>query len=123
MMLYKVMLCLFIFGLVAGAVNESGLSATVTVPYSNVEITEADAQDLTEGIGNGGINALSLISAVFVFGRVIGSAALAVFTILPILLAFGVPEWIAIIIQAPIWLVEIIGLYQLYTGHQMIGMD
>ena len=123
MMLYKLVLCLFIFGLVAGAINESGLSSTVTIPASNVEITEADAESLTEGVGTTGINALSLISVVFTFGKVIGSAVLAVFTVLPLLLSFGVPELIAVVIQTPIWLVEIFGLYQLYTGHQTLGMD
>lgn len=123
MMLYKVMLCLFIFGLVAGAINESGLSSTVTIPASNVEITEQDAEDLTAGVGTSGINALSLISVVFTFAKVIGSAALAVFTVLPLLISFGVPEYIAVVIQSPIWIVEIFGLYQLYTGHQTLGQD
>ena len=123
MMLYRVMLCLFIFGFVAGGINESGLYSTATVPYSNVEITENDVTDLTGGVGSGAVNALFIISALVTFGKILGSAFVALLTILPILLAFKMPVWLALMFQGPVWLVEIWGLYEFYTGHQTIGMD
>jgi hypothetical protein len=59
------------------------------------------------------------------------SGFLAVLTILPlfcsILTAFGVPLLIAVpigmIIQGPVWFVELNGIYQLLTGYNEQGME
>ena len=42
--------------------------------------------------------------------------------IIPMLMAWGIPFWIAGMIQAPITLIEAFAIYQLYTGNQMGGM-
>lgn len=121
MMLYKIMLSLFVFGLVAGAINVAGIYS-VTVPGSDVSISAADVEDFA-GSSDDGLNYFYVYSGIAAAVRVLGGAILACITILPLLQAFGVPVWLGMILQGPIWLVTIWGLYQFRSGYQTQGMD
>lgn len=121
MMLYRIMLCLFTFGLIAGAINEAGIYS-VAVPGSDVSISAADVEDFA-GSGDDGLNVFYIYSGVATAARVLGGAILACITILPLLSGFGVPAWLGMILQGPIWLVTIWGLYQFRSGYQTQGMD
>lgn len=121
MMLYRIMLCLFIFGLVAGAINEAGVY-NVSLPGNDVSITAADVEDFA-GSSDDGLNVFSAYNGIATAARVLGGAILACITILPILWAYGVPTWLGMIVQGPVWLVTIWGLYQFRSGHQTQGMD
>ena len=121
MMLYRIMLCLFIFGLVAGAINEAGVY-NVSLPGSDVSLSAADVEDFASS-SDDGLNFFFVYSGVAAAVRVLGGAILACITILPILYAYGVPVWLGMIVQGPVWLVTIWGLYQFRSGHQTQGMD
>ena len=121
MMLYKIMLSLFIFGLVAGALNASGIYS-VAVPESGVTISEADVVDFASS-SDDGLNFFYIYSGIATAVRVLGGAILACITILPLLSQFGIPAWLGMIIQGPIWLVTVWGLYQFRSGYQTQGMD
>jgi len=59
MMLYRIMLCLFIFGLASGAINEAGVY-NVSLPGSDVNIVAADVEDFASS-SDGGLNVFSAL--------------------------------------------------------------
>jgi hypothetical protein len=122
MKLYSILLFLFIFGLVSSGINESGLFS-VDIPATESGFEEANVQELTEGVANTGLNPITGFTIILTFFRVFASAVLAIITIIPILSSWGVPIWLGAMVQAPIWLVEVAGFYQLATGHNMLGME
>ena len=121
MMLYKIMLSLFIFGLVAGAINESDIYDP-RVPDPGFTIDESAVIGFTDS-QNDPLNFFFIFSAIATALRVLAGAFLAVLTILPLLHALGVPVVWGMMIQGPIWLVTVWGLYQFRSGHQTQGMD
>jgi hypothetical protein len=123
MKLYAIMLFLFIFGFVNAGINEAGIF-DVKLPNSNPQITEAQAGQFTQGVGElNPLNPFFIYSMIVSFLKMFGQACLAVVTILPLMYSYGVPIYIGMMIQGPIWLVEAVGIYQLVTGYQMQGMD
>lgn len=122
MKLYSILLFLFIFGLVSAGLNESGMFE-VSIPTNENDLEESNIQEIGEGVENTGINPLTGFMLIFTFFRIFFSAVMAIVTILPILSAWGVPLWAGMMVQGPIWIVEIAGFYQFVTGHQMQGME
>ena len=122
MKLYTILLTLFIFGFVTSGINESGMFKQ-KVPETDLGFNDTDVQEITEGAQAVGTNPVSAIAMIGVFFRVLASAVLALITILPILSSWGAPLWAGMMIQGPIWLVEVVGLYQWATGHNMLGME
>ena len=123
MMLYKIVLCLVIFGAVAGAINDAGFYTTKLPTTGNTGITEAQVRDLSQSAQNTAVNPFSAFSLLLMLGGVLLNAFLAVITVIPLLMSYGVPAEFAVMIQTPIWLVTAFGVYQMYTGHQATGMD
>ena len=121
MMLYKIMLALVIFGAVIGAINESGIYS-VQIPETGATIEEEDVISFTEAQDDP-LNYFFIFSAIASALKVLGSAFLAVLTIVPQLKALGLDYIWAFMIQTPIWLVEVWGIYQFKTGYQTQGMD
>ena len=118
MMLYKVVMAVFIFGAVISGINDSGIFAYKLPETSLNTPGQAEVRELTNSTGNVE-NPLALASATITFLKALSGGLLAVFTILPMLLAFGCPAWLAGIIQAPIWLIYIAGIYQMVTGNRV----
>ena len=121
MMLYKIMLALFTFGFVIGAINAAGIY-DVAIPDTTTTIDEESVVKFTEAQDDP-LNYFFIFSAISTALHVLGSAFLAVITILPQLHALGIPVVWGMMIQGPIWLVEIWGIYQFKTGYQTQGMD
>ena len=119
---YSIMLFLLIFGWVAGGINASGLY-DAQAPTSEIGIEEADVIEITEGMSSQDVNPLTMYSIIITMGNVLCSGFLALLTILPFLLSWGCPFWAAMMIQGPIWLVEVVGIYQAYTGYNWEGMS
>ena len=122
MKLYAILLTLFVFGFVTAGINESGMFSH-QMPETDIGFNESDVQEITEGTSNVGTNPVSAIAMIGLFLRVFASAVLALVTILPILMSWGCPIWAAMMVQGPVWLVEVVGLYQFATGHTMLGME
>ena len=121
MMLYKIMLVLFIFGATVSGLNESGLFAYKMNEASGARLDEVQISEYTNSTTSSSIGSFNVLSAVFSFMKVIASGLGAVVAISFVLISYGVPPWIAGIIQAPIWVVELFGVYQLVTGN--IGVE
>lgn len=122
MISYKIALALFIFGIIIGSVNSLGIFP-MQVPGTSFSLTEQDVRDVTEGAKAVGASPLFFPLVLLQLGGILLSALIMVLTILPFLLAFGIPVEIGIIFQAPIWLAYIYDVFQLWTGHFAGGSD
>ena len=122
MKLYTILLTLFIFGFVTAGINESGMFSH-QLPETEMNFNDTSVSEVTKGVEAVGTNPLSVVSMVIVFFRVLASAVLALVTILPILMSWGVPIWAGMMVQGPVWFVEFIGFYQAATGHNLLGME
>lgn len=123
MMIYKIVLFLMIFGAISGVINESGFYS-VKVPTTGYKgMTEAQVTDLSNSAANTPVNAFSGFAVIVSLVKIIGSSFLAVATVIPFLVGFGMEANFAVAIQGIIWFVTAIGLYQMYTGHQLSGME
>jgi hypothetical protein len=117
-MLYKVILFLFVFGAVCTGLNTSGIFTTQMPVQSTASISQTQITDLTNTT-QGPVAALGVVSFMALFiGSILGGL-LAVLSIIPMMTAWGIPLWIALIFQTPLWLVEIAGIYKLVTGIDM----
>jgi len=122
MKLYTILLTLFIFGFVTSGINTSGMF-TQKMPETDIGFSDSSVQEITEGAEAVGTNPVSIIAMIGLFFHVFASAVLAIITILPILSSWGCPLWAGMMIQGPVWLVEVVGLYQFATGHNVLGME
>jgi len=122
MKFYSVLLTLFIFGFVTAGINTSGMFQH-QIPQTNSAISQGTVQDISTGVQSIGIDWFSAFNAIMLFFTVLAEAAIAVATVLPILSSWGVPLWAGMMIQGPLWFVEIVGFYGLATGHMMLGME
>lgn len=123
MMLYKIVLCLLIVGGVTSVINESGFYS-MHIPESGMTgMSEAQVTDLTNSAKSAPTNPFSMFIVLQTLVSVLISTFLVVITVIPLLTAYGVPFGFACMIQAIVWTVMAVGVYQMYTGHQMPGMD
>ena len=130
MKFYSVVIALFVFGFVCQALVEiGGLSA---IPVSKASISEAQVTDLQNGMTDAAaLGPLFPYQIIVTFIRVIGMGVIAIFSILPLFLqytgALHISPLVAIpvgmIIQGPLWWVEINGLYQMTSGHTYQSME
>lgn len=123
MMLYKLMLVLFIFGAVIGAINEAGLYESTVLPESGATIDEAEVTEITGSLSDSTVTPFTVIQILMSCGKVLLGGMLSIVTIIPIMVSYGVPIVWASMVQAPIWLIEVWGVYEFYTGHQTAGQD
>ena len=120
---YSVFLFLFILGVVSGGINTLGIFDT-TLPQSNVQtITQAQVMDLSNTAASAGLNPFFIFYIIQSFGKVLFTGLLTCATVLPLMMQYGVPMSIAMMFQAPIWVVMAFGIYQLITGSNMGGME
>lgn len=120
---YSVFLFLFIMGVVSGGINTLGIFDT-SLPQSNVQtITQAQVMDLSNTAASAGLNPFFIFYIIQSFGKVLFTGLLTCATVLPLMMQYGVPMSIAMMFQAPIWVVMAFGIYQLITGYNMGGME
>jgi hypothetical protein len=115
MMLYKIILFLFILGSVSTGLNASGIFPAQMPVQSTATINQAQITDLTNST-KGPVSPLSVISIGMLFVGSILGGLLAVVFVVPLMLAYGIPMYIALMFQGPLWIVEAFGVYQIVTG-------
>lgn len=123
MMLYKIMLCLTVFGAVAGMMNTLNFYGLQSPTTGNPGVTEEQATEVTGAVSNSPLNMFTGYFVLMLLLNVLGSAALALVTVIPFLVAWGVPVELATAIQVPIWLVLAWGVYEMWTGHTPPAQD
>ena len=120
---YSIFLFLFILGTVNSGINTLGIFDT-TLPQSNVQtINQAQVMDLSNTAASAGLNPFFIFYIIQSFGKVLFTGLLTCATVLPLMMQYGVPMSIAMMFQAPIWVVMAFGIYQLITGYNMGGME
>jgi len=122
MKLYDIFLFILIIGAVSEGFNTSGMF-DVTVPTSRTALDGTQVVEVSEAVENEGINAFTAVSLLLLMIRMLIAAFIAVCTIIPLGMSWGFPAWALLMIQVPIWGVEMFGFYQLVTGHTAGGME
>ena len=121
---YDIMLALFIIGIVSTALNTIGILPS-SFPAQNEAMNESTVEDITGLAQSSESNVNSLFSSIMLV-KMLGffiSIFFTILTVIPFLLEWGVPPDIAIMIQLPIWLLEIIFIAQFITGRSMKQME
>jgi hypothetical protein len=123
---YDIILILFIFGAVGQCFNEFHVFNT-PIPDSGVTITEHQVTEYQSSTTPTTTDDLAWTSIIFVGLKVLGSAVLAVFTIVPLVISLlqmvGIDiitaASLALLIQVPVWFVTIMGWYEWSTGRSL----
>ena len=123
MMLYKIMLCLTVFGAVSGMMNTLNFYGLQSPETGNPGITEEQATGMAASVTNSPLNMITGYFVLMALLNILLSAALALITVIPFLMAWGVPLELATAIQVPIWLVMAWGVYEMWTGHTSPAQD
>ena len=117
--LYDILLFLFILGSVTQGFNEVGVFG-VTVPDAGLSLNETSVTEIQDSANSVDINDYSLWNIIAAFMRVIGAGVVAMFTIVPLCVSIfqsvgldlGLSLILAGILQAPVTLVTLFGLYE-----------
>jgi hypothetical protein len=124
--LYQILLFLFIFGAVTQGINEMAIFP-VKVTSINTTISGATVTNLQSGALSQSANDFNVWNTVFSFMRVIGMGLTALVTVIPVVWTICVnagcdPTLAAImagLLQAPLTIVTLFGLFEWWTGRQV----
>lgn len=112
MRIYKIIAFVIVFQFVFGGITASGIF-DATISGQSISITQADVEEVTDIAQNiDNVNVLFAISVGWRMFSVFARMAWTAVTIIPILTEFGVPVYIAAMVQGPIWLVYLWGIIQ-----------
>ena len=123
--LYDIILVLIIFGAVGQCFNEFHVFET-PIP-KGVSITEDQVVEYQTSTTPDSVDDYTWTDILLIGLRVIGSAALAVITIIPIVISllmsvgvdFQTAATLAVMIQGPVWFLQIAGWYEWSTGRSL----
>ena len=112
---YSIALALFVFGFVVGALNTMAIADTHLVAPS-ISFGTAQIYEITNGAQQAPPSFLhDAISLASLFGALLEGLKTAL-TILPLMISYGVPTPVALIVQGPIWLVYAVGIISWVTN-------
>jgi hypothetical protein len=123
---YDIILVLFIFGAVGQCFNEFQVFGVV-IPDSGVTISESTVTEYQSSTNPTTVDDFTWTNIILSGLKILGSAMLAVFTIIPLVISlcqavgvdFATAATLALIIQVPIWFVTIAGWYEWSTGRSL----
>lgn len=110
---------LVVFGMVSGILNTSGI-LPMTAPEGAYSLLDsATITDITEGMTEGEFNLLGGLSSIgtaagIIFGGIINALAFA-----PLLIAYGVPSWLAVALNAPVWFIYAVDVMNWFGNRQL----
>lgn len=123
---YDIILVLFIFGAVGQCFNEFNVFG-VSIPDSGVTISESQVTEYQSSTNPTTVDDFTWTNIILIGLKVLGSAVLAVFTIIPLVISlcqacgvdFATSATLAVLIQVPVWFVTIMGWYEWSTGRSL----
>lgn len=123
---YDIILVLFIFGAVGQCFNEFAVFG-VTIPDSGVTITESTVTEYQSSTNPTTVDDFTWTNIILAGLRILGSAMLAVFTIVPLLISLlqmvGIDlvtaAILSLLVQVPVWFVSIAGWCEWSTGRSL----
>jgi hypothetical protein len=124
--LYSLLLFLFVFGAVTGAINSLGVFDTA-IPTNGAQLNTSTVRDIQAGSENTPIFFLNYVMVAVAFLKVIGAGVLAMFLVAPLIYQIftmmGMDAVtagaISLMIQAPITFVTLFGLFEWWSGRQV----
>lgn len=125
--LYTILLFLFVFGAVTQGFNELGLF-TFNLPTSPNQVPNySTVTNMQSGAESTPLNAWNTIQMILSMMKVIGAGVIAMFWIAPIITPYftlmGINAVMAgalcTMIQAPLTIIAIVGLYEWWTGRSV----
>lgn len=124
--LYDIVLILMIFGAVGQCFNEFHVFGVV-IPDAGTTVTEDMAREYQGASTPQSADDFTWTNVIISGLKIIGSAVLAVFTVIPLIIslcqAVGVDlvtaATLALVVQVPIWFVTIAGWYEWSTGRSL----
>ena len=115
---YKIAMGLFVFGFVCSALVSAGITGEGTLPTQTATVDEDYYQAVGDEVSeHGAIDVFAIPWLLITTAGALLQALVAVFTVLPMLMRFGMPAEFAMMIQAPIWIVYVKDVYTIYTGN------
>jgi hypothetical protein len=122
---YDIILVLFIFGAVGQCFNEFHV-LNVPIP-DGVTIKESQFREYQSSTNPTTVDENTWTNIILVGLKILGSAVLAVFTIIPLVIKlcmmvgvdFETAATLALMIQVPVWFVSIVGWYEWSTGRSL----
>lgn len=123
---YDIILVLFIFGAVGQCFNEFHVF-NIAIPDSGVRLTESQVTEYQSSTSPTTVDEFTWTNIILMGLRVLGSAMLAVFTIIPLVVSlcmavgvdFATSATLAVLVQGPVWFVSIMGWYEWSTGRSL----
>lgn len=123
---YDIILVLFIFGAVGQCFNEFDVFG-VTIPDSGVTISESTVTEYQSSTSPTTVDDFTWTNIILSGLKILGSAMLAVFTIIPLMISllqmvgidFATAATLAAFVQVPVWFVTIVGWYEWSTGRSL----
>jgi hypothetical protein len=120
---WDTIMVLFIFGAVGQCFNEFHV-LSVPIPDTGVTIQENQFREYQSSTNPTTVDDYTWTNIILIGLKVIGSAILAVFTIIPLVINlcmmvgvdFVTASTLALLIQVPVWLLCIKGWFELSTG-------
>jgi len=125
--LYTIVMFLFIFGAVSQMVNDMGVFSTAMPLPNGTKLQYSQVQEIQSGTANTDFNMSNPLMVLWSFLKVIGAGVMAVFWAAPfvhdIFVLVGLNDawaWIiATMIQAPLTMILLFGLYEWWTGRSV----
>lgn len=110
---------LAVFGVVSGILNTSGLLPMTAPEGAYTMLDQTTITELTTGMQEGELNLLGGLSSIgpaagIIFGGIIN--ALAFF---PLLTAYGVPAWLAVALNTPVWFIYAMDVFNWFGNRQL----
>jgi hypothetical protein len=123
---YDIILVLFIFGAVGQCFNEFHVLG-IPIPDTGVTIKESQWNQYQSSTTPSTVDENTWTNIIFIGLKVLGSAVLAVVTIIPLVISlcmavgvdFSTAATLALLIQVPVWFVSIVGWYEWSTGRSL----
>lgn len=123
MMIYKIVLCLVVFGAVTGMVNSLNLYPLTAPDTGNEGVSEAQVTEMAGTMSNSPLNAFTSYFVIMMLINILVTIFISLITIIPFLVAWGIPIELATAIQIPIWTVMAWGLWEMWTGQTPPAQD
>jgi hypothetical protein len=114
---YLIFFGIFTLGFVLNGMNSSGILPTA-LPTSNTNsFTQTQITDLTNST-QGQANLFTFTPQLTIIFISFLAGMMSLLTIIPLLLQLGIPAYLALMIQGPIWFIELFGVWGIITGQK-----
>lgn len=110
---------LVLFGIVSGILNASGILPMTAPEGAYTILDSATITDLTVGMTEGEFNLLGGLSSIGTAAGIIFGGVINALTFAPLLIAYGIPAWLAVALNTPVWFVYAVDVINWFGNRQL----